>query len=75
VSDDPDDRPGAGLTHHRTGAITAIVVSTAVYFILFRKELGSLAGRSPVPEVEQPDDDCALTAAEALELGRQAKYV
>ena len=38
-------------------AVTAIVVSTAVYFILFRQELRSLAGRSPVPEVEQPDED------------------
>jgi hypothetical protein len=38
-------------------AITAIVVSTAVYFILFRKELRSLAARAPVPEVERPDDD------------------
>ena len=43
-------------------AVTAIVVSTAVYFILFRKELGSLAARSPVPEVEQPDDDSAGAA-------------
>ena len=40
-------------------AVTAIVVSTAVYFILFRKELGSLAARAPVPEVEQPEDDAA----------------
>jgi Na+/H+ antiporter NhaD/arsenite permease-like protein len=38
-------------------AATAIVVATAVYFIVFRKELRSLDGRSPVPEVEQPDDD------------------
>jgi Na+/H+ antiporter NhaD/arsenite permease-like protein len=43
-------------------AVTAIVASTAVYFILFRKELGSLAARSPVPEVEQPDDDSAGAA-------------
>ena len=40
-------------------AVTAIVVSTAVYFILFRRELGSLAARAPVPEVEQPEDDAA----------------
>ena len=43
-------------------AIIAIVMSTAVYFILFRQELGSLAARSPVPEVEQPDDDAAGAA-------------
>ena len=40
-------------------AVAAIVVSTAVYFILFRQELASLAARAPVPEVEQPDDDTA----------------
>jgi hypothetical protein len=43
-------------------AVTSIVGATAVYFILFRKELGSLAARSPVPEVEQPDDDAAGAA-------------
>jgi hypothetical protein len=40
-------------------AIAAIVVSTAVYFVLFRQELRSLAARPPVPEVEQPDDEAA----------------
>lgn len=38
-------------------AITAIVLSTAVYFILFRKELRGLAARTPVPDVDRPDDD------------------
>jgi Putative Na+/H+ antiporter len=38
-------------------AIAAIAASTAAYFILFRGELRSLAGRSPVPEVEQADDE------------------
>ena len=38
-------------------AITAIVVSTAVYFLLFRKELRSLADRSVVPDVDEPDED------------------
>ncbi|RPI53914.1 MAG: hypothetical protein EHM55_12410 [Acidobacteria bacterium] len=45
-------------------AVTAIVVSTAVYFILFRGELRSLAVRSPVADVEQPDDEA--TAPELL---------
>jgi hypothetical protein len=40
-------------------AVTAIVVSTAVYFILFRRELGSLGARAPVPEIERPDDDAS----------------
>jgi hypothetical protein len=38
-------------------AATAIVLTTAAYFVIFRQELRSLAARSPVPEVEQPDDD------------------
>lgn len=38
---------------------TAIVISTIVYFLLFRRELSSLAARSPVPETERPDDDMA----------------
>jgi hypothetical protein len=37
-------------------AVTAIVVSTAVYFVLFRGELQRLADRAPVPEVELPDE-------------------
>ncbi len=40
-------------------AVTAVVASTAVYFVLFRRELRSLAARSPVPEVELPDDEAA----------------
>jgi Na+/H+ antiporter NhaD/arsenite permease-like protein len=43
-------------------AVTAIVVSTAVYFILFRRELRSLAARSPVPDVERPDDEAPGSA-------------
>jgi Putative Na+/H+ antiporter len=43
-------------------AVIAIVVSTAVYFILFRQELRSLADRSPVAEVDQPDDETAGSA-------------
>jgi hypothetical protein len=38
-------------------AVLAILASTAVYFVLFRTELRSLAARKPVPEVEQPDDE------------------
>jgi Na+/H+ antiporter NhaD/arsenite permease-like protein len=40
-------------------AVTAILVSTVVYFILFRGELRSLAVRSPVADVDQPDDEAA----------------
>ncbi len=38
-------------------AVLAIALSTTAYFIHFRQELRSLAGRSPVPENERPDDD------------------
>ena len=43
-------------------AVMAIVMSTAVYFTLFSQELRSLAARSPVPEVEQADDDAVGSA-------------
>ncbi len=45
------------LVHFGWRAVIAIVLSTAAYFILFRKELQSLAAQAPVPDVEQPDDD------------------
>jgi Na+/H+ antiporter NhaD/arsenite permease-like protein len=38
-------------------AAMAIVTSTAVYFLLFRRELRGLAVRQPVPDVEQADED------------------
>ena len=34
-------------------AITAILISTAAYFVLFRAEFRSLSARAPVPDVEQ----------------------
>jgi hypothetical protein len=40
-------------------AVTAIVLSTAVSFALFRRELTALGAREPVPDVEQPDDEAA----------------
>jgi hypothetical protein len=38
-------------------AVTATAIATAVYFVIFRRELRSLAERSPVPDVERPDDE------------------
>ena len=43
--------------HFGWRAVTAIVIATAVYFVLFRRELRMLATRPPVPEVEPPDED------------------
>ena len=38
-------------------AAAAIVVSTALYFLVFRRELVSLSQRTAVPDVEQVDED------------------
>jgi len=38
-------------------AITSIVVSTAFYYLVFRRELRSLAARPSVPDVERPDEN------------------
>ena len=43
-------------------AIASIVVSTAVYFICFRGELRRLSARSPVEDLEKPDDDATVPA-------------
>jgi hypothetical protein len=40
-------------------AVTSIALATAVYYVLFRRELKALAARPPVPEIEQPDDEAA----------------
>ena len=47
------------LTHFGWRAVVSIVVSTAVYFLFFRRELRSLAARPPVPEIERPDNEAA----------------
>ena len=38
-------------------AVLAIALSTAVYFMFFRRELQALAARPPVADVEQPDEE------------------
>jgi hypothetical protein len=38
-------------------AALAILVSTSLYFVLFRREFGALARRMPVPETELPAED------------------
>src|SRR5687768_12380005 len=38
-------------------AVAAIVISTAVYFLLFRSEFKRLAARRPMPDVEQPAEE------------------
>ena len=38
-------------------AVVAIVLSTVLYLVLFRRELRALAARAPVADVERPDDE------------------
>jgi hypothetical protein len=37
-------------------AIIAIVLSTALYYVVFRREFRDIAARTPEPDVEQPDE-------------------
>jgi hypothetical protein len=43
-------------------AVAAIMLSTAAYFVLFRRELLALAARPAVADVEQPDKDATESA-------------
>lgn len=45
------------LGHFGWRAGTAIVASTLLYFLLFRREFRALASRPPAAEVELPDED------------------
>ena len=54
------------LSHLGWRAVTAIVVSTLTYFVLFRAEFRTLAGRSPVPDIEQPEDDTSRQALQPV---------
>ena len=40
-------------------AVIAILLSTALYFVLFRGELTALSRRAPVPDIEQPEEGVA----------------
>jgi hypothetical protein len=44
------------LTHFGWKAVLATVISTGVYFAVFRRELVSLAERPVVPDVDEPDN-------------------
>ncbi len=45
------------LSHFGWRSILAIVISNAIYYVIFRKELASLASRAPVADVERPEDE------------------
>ena len=50
------------LTHFGFRAVISIVVSTATYFLLFRRELRAMASLAAVPDIEQPDDEAGAHA-------------
>jgi hypothetical protein len=56
------------LAHFGWRAALAIVVSTLLVFLLFRREFVWLAQRGDVPDIEQPDEDASGTGAELLPL-------
>jgi len=56
------------LAHFGWRATLAIVVSTVLVFLLFRREFVRLAQRGEVPDIEQPDEDASGTGAELLPL-------
>jgi hypothetical protein len=43
-------------------ACAAIGLSTLLYFVLFRRELASLAARSPIADIELPEDEATGSA-------------
>jgi Na+/H+ antiporter NhaD/arsenite permease-like protein len=45
------------LTNFGLRSVMAILVSTLVYFLAFRREFSELAARPPVAEIERPDDE------------------
>lgn len=49
------------LQHFGWRALVAIVLSTATYFLLFRRELTALAARAPMADVDQPDEEATVS--------------
>ncbi|NOT25970.1 MAG: hypothetical protein HOP16_07675 [Acidobacteria bacterium] len=54
------------LGHFGWRAITAIAISTTLYYLAFRSEFGTLAQRSPAADVDQPDEDAPNTALQPI---------
>jgi hypothetical protein len=54
------------LGHFGWRSALAIAVSTALYYLFFRGEMAGLAGRTPSPDVDKPEDEGPDSAAEAL---------
>ncbi len=45
------------MGHFGWRAITAIAVSNAIYYLLFRAEFAALARKAPAPDIEEPEDE------------------
>jgi hypothetical protein len=45
------------MAHFGVRAVVAILISNALYFLFFRRELGALATRPPVVDLDQPDEE------------------
>jgi Na+/H+ antiporter NhaD/arsenite permease-like protein len=45
------------FSHFGWRALAAVLASNALYYLLFRKELRSLADRAATPDLERPDDE------------------
>jgi hypothetical protein len=56
------------LTHFGWRAVLAVSVSTAVYYVAFRKEFAALRARPPQVDIEQPDEDAVDTASSLIEV-------
>jgi hypothetical protein len=54
------------LQHFGWRSALAIVLSTAAYFMFYRRELQALAQRPPVPDIEPPEEEAAAEYAMPL---------
>ncbi len=54
------------LTHFGWRAAIAVLASNLVYFLIFRRELGALALKAPIPDVDEPDHDLGDASAQEL---------
>jgi hypothetical protein len=45
------------LSHFGWRAVASVLTSTAVYFVIFRRELRQLSAHRPAPDIDQPEDE------------------
>jgi hypothetical protein len=54
------------MGHFGWRSVLAILISNAVYYLVFRKEMASLARRAPAVDVDSPEDDGRARAHDGL---------